>query len=118
MSVDRTFVCVTNFSRFSKVIVMSPIAFFIHLLALSNPIGALPVFLSATSDMSPTTKQKVAILTGLSVALFTLLFLLSTWFEAYLSPMLLSVLSRVIGLVMMSIAVSMLVGGLKSSFLW
>ena len=204
----------------SRYMVITPIALFIHLFALSNPIGALPVFLSVTSDMSPTTKKQAAILTGLSVALFTLLFLwlgqsmlmffgitvsdfkvaggivlvlmglhmlqgenspvhhdahasdkasslsvafvplcmpmiagpgvlstvisaagsaspyvfsavcvglgtlvavlftLSEWFEAYLSPLLLSVLSRVLGLVIMSIAVSMLISGLKSSFSW
>mgnify|MGYP000312224535 CR=1 FL=1 len=46
----------------------------IHLLALSNPFGALPVFISQTSAFSSQKRRLAGLLTGVSVAVITLFF--------------------------------------------
>lgn len=54
---------------------MIVLQFFIHILALSNPLGALPVFVSVTEGMPSKLKKKIAILTGFTVSVFPVVFL-------------------------------------------
>ncbi|HFQ82359.1 MAG TPA: hypothetical protein ENK33_13480 [Desulfobacterales bacterium] len=92
---------------------ISFIKILVGILAIVNPLGAIPVFLSLCGEQSPKEASAIARVAALSV---NLVLLVSTRIGKRLGITGLNIATRIMGLLLSAIEIQMIAEGLKQLF--